>query len=59
MNESSAHYGEGDYGLHIRVEVNYEGFKNMALIDQHKLIQGILKEDIGRMIHSLSIKTFF
>ena len=57
VNESTAHYGADDYGLHIRVEVKYKEFEGKTLVEQHKMIQQALKEEIGGRIHSLSIKT--
>ena len=57
VNEASAHHGNNDYGLHIRVEVKSKAFEGKSLVDQHKMIQQALKDEIGGRIHSLSIKT--
>lgn len=46
--------GDGD---HLRADVEYEGFAGLSRIEQHKLVYDIFGDEIGGMIHALSIKT--
>ena len=56
-NESSRHVGHDAGGAHLGVKIIYSGFKGKTLIEQHKIIYDILKEEMKTKIHALVIKT--
>ena len=57
INTSSMHIGHNARGYHLKTEIKYEGFKNLNLIQQHRLVQDALKDELNGIIHALSIKT--
>ncbi|MEB3287689.1 MAG: BolA family protein [Vampirovibrionales bacterium] len=44
-------------GTHLQIKVTSELFRNMPLMEQHRLIHGLLKEEMATRIHALSLKT--
>lgn len=56
-NESSRHMGHNAGGAHLGVKVTYSGFKGKTLIEQHKIIYDLLKEEMKTKIHALVVKT--
>ena len=55
---TAQHIDHGAPGAHVKVEVTWKGFQDMALIDQHKQIYKILDEELkNQTIHALQIKT--
>ena len=56
LNTASQHIGH-DSGLHLKTIIEFEGFNGKTLIEQHKMIQESLKEELGKEIHALSIET--
>jgi|TARA_Y100001934_G_C12052955_1_gene631611 stress-induced morphogen len=57
INTSSMHVGHNARGYHLKTEIKYKGFKGLTLIQQHRLVQDALKEELNGIIHALSIKT--
>ena len=56
FNTASQHIGH-DSGLHLKTIIEFDGFNGKTLIEQHKMIQNTLKEELGKEIHALSIET--
>ena len=56
FNTASQHIGHSS-GLHLKTIIEFEGFNGKTLIEQHKMIQESLKEELGKEIHALSIET--
>ena len=56
FNTASQHIGHNS-GLHLKTIIKFEGFNGKTLIEQHKMIQESLKEELGKEIHALSIET--
>ena len=56
FNTSSQHIGHTD-GLHLKTIIEFDGFNEKTLIEQHKMIHESLKEELGNEIHALSIET--
>jgi stress-induced morphogen len=44
-------------GDHFRAEVVSERFEGMSRIEQHRLIYDVFGEEVGGLIHALSLKT--
>jgi stress-induced morphogen len=44
-------------GDHLRAEVVYDGFAGLTRIQQHKLVYDVFEDEIGGLIHALSLKT--
>ncbi|MAP66657.1 MAG: BolA family transcriptional regulator [Candidatus Marinimicrobia bacterium] len=57
INTSSMHIGHGAKGYHLKTTIEYSGFKGLSLIEQHRLVQKALKDELNGIIHALSIKT--
>jgi BolA family transcriptional regulator, general stress-responsive regulator len=57
IDNSAAHLGHGASGSHLEVIVAYKGFKNKSLIEQHRMINDILKDELKEKIHALKITT--
>lgn len=60
INESHLHAGHREGGgseTHFKVKVKSEDFKDKSLIQSHKIINNILKEEFNENgLHALSIK---
>lgn len=56
LNTASQHIGHAS-GLHLKTIIEFDGFNGKTLIEQHKLIHEVLKEEMGTEIHALSIET--
>ena len=46
-----------DDNEHFAIHVTWQGFKNMKLIEQHRVVYGILNDEFKAGIHSISLKT--
>ena len=57
INTSSMHIGHNARGYHLKTTIKYQGFKELSLIQQHRLVQDALKDELNGVIHALSIKT--
>ena len=55
-NTTSMHQGHGNCGLHLKTKIIYEGFKEITLIERHRMIHEVLKEEMNSIIHALSIE---
>ena len=56
FDTASQHIGHNS-GLHLKTIIEFDGFNGKTLIEQHKLIHEVLKEELGNEIHALSIET--
>ena len=61
INESYLHAGHMEGGgdeTHFRIKIKSDDFKGKSLVEAHRMINEILKEDIKKEggIHALSIK---
>lgn len=56
-DDSADHAGHGASGAHLRVEISYKGFADKSLIEQHRMVNEVLKEELKGEIHALQIKT--
>jgi stress-induced morphogen len=53
----SMHRGHDHGGFHLKTIIKYDGFKNIPLLDQHRMIYNILEEEMNNgIIHALSIE---
>ena len=57
INTSSMHIGHNARGYHLKTTIKYKGFKGQSLIQQHRLVQDALQDELNGIIHALSIKT--
>lgn len=60
IDESHLHVGHiGNSGLpetHFAIKISAGLFKGMSLIDQHKILNQLLKDEFENGLHALSIK---
>ncbi len=57
VNTSSQHIGHNNSGMHLKAIIKYDGFKEKSTLDRHRMVHAILKEEIGREIHAITIHT--
>ena len=57
FDNSKHHEEHRGHGAHIVVRIAWEGFKNVSLVEQHKLVYKTLEKEFKEKIHSLQIKT--
>ena len=57
VNTSSQHIGHGSCGLHLKATIHYNGFKGKSTLDRHRMVHSILKNEIGKEIHAITIHT--
>ena len=62
INESDMHAGHrsspGTGESHFRVLIVSEAFAGLSRIDRHRLVNEILKDDVGGRIHALALATY-
>jgi len=51
------HAGAMPGNLHLTITVVSDQFNGVSLIDQHRMVQQVLKDEIGTIIHALILKT--
>mgnify|MGYP001181201960 FL=1 len=56
-NTSSQHIGHNGQGMHLKTTIKYDGFKGKSTLNRHRMVHNILKEEIGREIHAITIYT--
>ena len=56
-NTSSQHVGHNSKGMHLKTTIIYDGFQGKSVIEQHKMVHSVLKKEIGREIHAITIFT--
>ena len=57
INTSSMHIGHNSRGYHLKTVIKYSGFNGISIIEQHRMVQKVLEDELGTTIHALSIKT--
>ena len=57
VNTSSQHIGHNNSGMHLKATIKHVGFKGKSTIDCHRMVHDVLKEEIGREIHAITIHT--
>ena len=45
--------------MHLKTTIKYDGFKGKSTLDQHRMVHNLLKEEIGREIHAITIHTSY
>ena len=56
-NTSSQHMGHNNSGMHLKTTIHFDGFKGKSTMDRHRMVHSVLKEEIGREIHAITIHT--
>ena len=56
-NTSSQHMGHNNSGMHLKTTIHFDGFKGKSTLDRHRIVHSLLKEEIGREIHAITIHT--
>jgi BolA protein len=56
-NTSSQHVGHNNSGMHLKTTIHFDGFKGKSTMDRHRMVHSVLKEEIGREIHAITIHT--
>ena len=44
-------------GVHLKACVRYTGFAGKKLLEQHRMVMGLLKEELGGELHALALET--
>lgn len=44
-------------GVHIKAVVTWSGFEGKSLIEQHRMVNDTLKEELKEELHALGIQT--
>ena len=57
IDQTMHHAAHDNNGIHLTVTVTYDGFEGQPLVERHRTIYEILREDLKGKIHALSIKT--
>ena len=56
-NTRSMHVGHDHSGYHLKAIIKYDGFKDLTLLDQHRMVYKVLKQEMNNgIIHALSIE---
>ena len=56
-DQSANHIEHEPVGIHIGVRIIYSGFKGKSLIEQHRMVQDVLKEELKGAVHALQLVT--
>ena len=56
-NTSSQHIGHNACGLHLKTTITYAGFEGKSTVDRHRMVHAVLKDEIGKEIHAITITT--
>ena len=56
-NTSSQHIGHNSKGLHLRTTIQDNCFKDKSTIECHRMVHSVLKDEIGKEIHAITIHT--
>ena len=56
-NTSSQHIGHNKSGMHLKTTIHFEGFKGKSTLERHRMVHSVLKDEIGREIHAITIHT--
>ena len=56
-NTSSQHIGHNSSGMHLKATIHYNGFRGKTTLDRHRMVHEVLKEEIGKEIHAITIIT--
>ena len=59
INTSSQHMGHNHSGMHLKASIRHDGFKGKSTIDCHRMVHNVLKKEIGREIHAITIHTSY
>ena len=57
LNTSSQHIGHNSSGMHLKATIKHNTFKGKSTLDQHRLVHSLLKDEIGKEIHAITIHT--
>lgn len=58
VNESNNHNVPDGSESHFKVVIVTPQFKDMRLLDRHRLINGILAEELAGPVHALALHTY-
>jgi BolA protein len=57
INESHLHDGPPDAESHFRLIIVSDSFKGVSLVERHRTIHEILREELQEDLHALSLRT--
>lgn len=44
-------------GVHLQANVVYQGFDGKSLLEQHRMVYGLLEEELKGELHALALQT--
>ncbi len=53
----AGHEGARDGGGHFKVKIVAEAFRELPLLERHRLVYGLLEGSLGSSIHALALET--
>ena len=59
LNTSSQHIGHNSSGMHLKAIIKHASFEGKSTLDQHRLVHSLLKDEIGKEIHAITIHTSY
>ena len=58
IDHTASHIEHNPVGVHLEVQITYTGFAGKSLMEQHRLVNDILAEELkSGQIHALKIRT--
>lgn len=61
LNESAAHHGHASSprtgASHFRVQITAAAFRDLSLVEQHRLVYRILAAELKSGVHALALET--
>lgn len=58
LNESSNHNVPANSETHFKVSLVSESFEGQKLIARHRMVNGLLKDELAGPVHALAIHTY-
>ena len=43
--------------MHLKTTITFSGFSGKSTVEQHRMVHAVLKNEIGREIHAITIHT--
>ena len=44
-------------GVHLKAVVRYEGFQGKSLLEQHRMVMDLFREELKGTLHALAVET--
>ena len=51
--------GHNARGLHLKTTIQHKSFQGKSTLECHRMVHAVLKEEIGKEIHAITINTTY